>query len=143
MAEEKSKAAKAAPDKKVKVDISNLAKQLVGLTVLEVNQLGEILKNEHGIEPAAASAVVAAPAAAASESEAGPEKSSFDVILKDPGEQKVAVIKAVKELTGIGLGEAKAIIDEAPKPVKTGVNKDEAESIKKTLEAAGAVAEIV
>ncbi len=123
-------------------DLKKIAEQLVGLTVLEVNELGTILKDEYGIEPAAAAvAVSAAPAgAAAPEAEA---KSEYDVILKDAGAQKVAVIKAVKDITGLGLGEAKAIVDGAPKPVLEKAKKDDAEVAKKKLEEAGATVELV
>lgn len=122
-------------------DLKKIAEQLVGLTVLEVNELGTILKDEYGIEPAAAAvAVAAAPAG-----EAGPaadEKSEYDVVLKDAGAQKVAVIKAVKDITGLGLGEAKAIVDGAPKPVLEKAKKEDAETAKKTLEDAGATVEL-
>lgn len=121
-------------------DIKKLAEELTKLTVLEVNDLKTILKDEYGIEPAAAAVAVAGPAA-----EAGPaedEKSEFTVTLKDAGAQKVAVIKAVKEITGLGLGEAKAIVDGAPAPVKEKVSKDEAEAAKKSLEEAGASVEL-
>ena len=121
-------------------DVKKLAEELTKLTVLEVNELKNILKDEYGIEPAAAAVAVAAgPAAAA---DAADEKSEFDVVLKDAGSQKVAVIKAVKELTGLGLGEAKAIVDDAPKTVKEKVSKDEAEAAKKALEDAGATVEL-
>jgi large subunit ribosomal protein L7/L12 len=122
-------------------DIKKIAEELVKLTVLEVNELKNILKDEYGIEPAAAAVAVAAPAegAAAAESEG---KSEYNVILKDAGAQKIAVIKAVKEATGLGLGEAKAIVDGAPATVKEKVAKDEAESLKKTLEEAGATIEL-
>lgn len=121
-------------------DVKKLAEELTKLTVLEVNELKNVLKDEYGIEPAAAAVAVAAgPAAAA---DAADEKSEFDVILKDAGSQKVAVIKAVKELTGLGLGEAKAIVDDAPKAVKEKVSKDEAEAAKKALEDAGAAVEL-
>ena len=123
-------------------DLKKIAEQLVGLTVLEVNELGTILKDEYGIEPAAAAvAVAAAPAGAvAPEAEA---KSEYDVILKDAGAQKVAVIKAVKDITGLGLGEAKAIVDGAPKPVLEKAKKDDADSAKAKLEEAGATVELV
>ena len=122
-------------------DVKKLAEELTKLTVLEVNELKNILKDEYGIEPAAAAVAVAAgPAAAA---DAADEKSEFTVQLKDAGAQKVAVIKAVKEITGLGLGEAKAIVDGAPAPVKEKVSKDEAEAAKKTLEEAGASVELV
>lgn len=120
-------------------DLKAFAEQLVNLTVKEVNELAQILKDEYGIEPAAAAAVaVAAPAAA----EAVAEKTSFDVILKDAGGQKLAVVKLVKDLTGLGLKEAKDLVDGAPKELKSGVAKDEAEALKKQLEEAGAVVEI-
>jgi large subunit ribosomal protein L7/L12 len=122
-------------------DIKKLAEQLVGLTVLEVNELSNILKDEYGIEPAAAAVAVAGPAAEGAAPEAD-AKSEYDVVLKDAGAQKVAVIKAVKEITGLGLGEAKAIVDGAPKTVKEKMKKDEAEAAKKTLEAAGATVEL-
>ena len=121
-------------------DLKKFAEQLVGLTVLEVNELQTILKDEYNIEPAAAAAVMAGPAAGGEA--AADEKSEFDVILKEAGGQKVAVIKAVKETTGLGLGEAKAIVDGAPKAVKEGVAKDEAEEAKKKLEEAGATVEL-
>ena len=122
-------------------DVKKLAEELTKLTVLEVNELKNVLKDEYGIEPAAAAVAVAAgPAAAA---EAADEKTEFTVQLKDAGAQKVAVIKAVKEITGLGLGEAKAIVDGAPAPVKEKVSKDEAESAKKSLEEAGATVELV
>lgn len=121
-------------------DVKKLAEELTKLTVLEVNELKNVLKDEYGIEPAAAAVAVATgPAAAA---DAADEKTEFDVILKDAGSQKVAVIKAVKDLTGLGLGEAKAIVDDAPKAVKEKVSKDEAEAAKKALEDAGATVEL-
>ncbi len=122
-------------------DIAKLAKELTGLTVLEVNELKTILKDEYGIEPAAAAVAVAGPAAGPA-ADAADEKTEFTVTLKDAGAQKVAVIKAVKELTGLGLGEAKAIVDGAPAPVKEKVSKDEAEAAKKALEEAGATVEV-
>lgn len=126
-----------------KTDLKKFAEQLVGLTVLEVNELSTILKEEYGIEPAAAAVAVAAPAAGGDAgAEATSEKSEYDVILKDAGAQKVAVIKAVKDATGLGLGEAKAIVDAAPKAVKEKVAKDEAEAMKKALEEAGATVEL-
>jgi large subunit ribosomal protein L7/L12 len=121
-------------------DLKKLAESLTSLTVLEVNDLKNILKDEYGIEPAAAAVAVAAPAADAGAAE--DEKSEFTVILKDAGSQKVAVIKAVKELTGLGLGEAKAIVDGVPSPVKEKVSKDDAEAAKKQLEEAGATVEL-
>ena len=122
-------------------DLKKLAEQLTSLTVLEVNDLKNILKDEYGIEPAAAAVAVAAPAdsGAAADEDA---KSEFTVTLKDAGNQKVAVIKAVKEITGLGLGEAKAIVDGAPKAVKEKVSKDDAEAAKKALEEAGATVEL-
>lgn len=122
-------------------DIAKLAKELTGLTVLEVNELKNVLKDEYGIEPAAAAVAVAGPAAGPAAA-AEDEKTEFTVTLKDAGAQKVAVIKAVKELTGLGLGEAKAIVDGAPAPVKEKVSKDEAEAAKKALEEAGASVEL-
>lgn len=124
-------------------DIKKLAEQLVGLTVLEVNELKNLLKDEYGIEPAAAAVAVAAgPAAAGDDAAADEGKSEFNVVLKDAGAQKIAVIKAVKEATGLGLGEAKAIVDGAPATVKEAVKKDEAEAMKKALEEAGATVEL-
>ena len=122
-------------------DIKKLAEELVNLTVLEVNELKNTLKDEYGIEPAAAAvAVAAAPAEGAAAADEG--KTEFDVVLKDAGAQKIAVIKAVKEATGLGLGEAKAIVDGAPATVKEKVAKDEAEALKKSLEEAGATVEL-
>lgn len=124
-------------------DLKKIAEQLVGLTVLEVNELGNILKEEYGIEPAAAAVAVAAgPAAAGGDAPAADEKSEYDVVLKDPGAQKVAVIKAVKDITGLGLGEAKAIVDGAPKPVLEKAKKEDADNAKKALEEAGATVEL-
>lgn len=123
-------------------DVKKLAEELTKLSVLEVKELQDILKDEYGIEPAAAAAVVAGPAAGGDAGAAEDEKSEFDVMLKDAGAQKVAVIKAVKEITGLGLGEAKAIVDGAPKAVKEKVAKDEAEEAKKKLEEAGATVEL-
>ncbi len=124
-------------------DLKKIAEQLVGLTVLEVNELGNILKDEYGIEPAAAAVAVAAgPAAGADAGPAAEEKSEFDVVLKDAGAQKVAVIKAVKDITGLGLGEAKALVDGAPKPVLEKAKKEDAENAKKALEEAGATVEL-
>ncbi len=122
-------------------DLKALAEQLVNLTVKEVNELADILKEEYGIEPAAAAVAVAGPAAGGAEGGAE-EKTEFDVILKSPGASKLAVVKLVKELTGLGLREAKAIVDSAPAPIKEGVSKDEAEGIKKSLEEAGAEVEL-
>ena len=123
-------------------DIKKLAEELVGLTVLEVNELKNTLKDEYGIEPAAAAVAVAAGPAAGGDAAAADEKSEYDVVLKDAGSQKIAVIKAVKEATGLGLGEAKAIVDGAPATVKEKVAKAEAEEMKKNLEEAGATVEL-
>jgi large subunit ribosomal protein L7/L12 len=122
-------------------DLKEFAEQLVNLTVKEVNELADILKEEYGIEPAAAVAV-AGGAAAGGEAEAVEEQTEFDVILKAPGGSKLAVVKLVKELTGLGLKDAKEIVDSAPKAVKEGIAKDEAEGIKKSLEEAGAEVEL-
>ena len=122
-------------------DLKSFAEQLVNLTVKEVNELAQILKDEYGIEPAAAAVAVAGPAAGG-EAAAAEEKSTFDVILKEAGGAKLAVVKLVKDLTGLGLKEAKDLVDGAPKELKTGVAKDEAEALKKQLEEAGAVVEI-
>jgi large subunit ribosomal protein L7/L12 len=124
-------------------DLTQLAEQLVNLTVKEVKELTDILKNQYGIEPAAAGAVmVAGGAGAGAGASAEEEKTSFDVILKSAGGQKLAVVKLVKELTGLGLKEAKDLVDSAPKALKEGVAKDEAEGLKKSLEEAGAEIEI-
>ncbi len=122
-------------------DLKDFAEQLVNLTVKEVNELANILKEEHGIEPAAAAVAVAAGGGAAG-GEAAEEKSEFDVVLTAAGGSKLAVVKLVKELTGLGLKDAKDIVDSAPKAVKEGVSKDEAEGIKKSLEEAGAEVEL-
>ncbi len=122
-------------------DIKKIAEELVNLTVKEVNELATILKEEYGIEPAAAAVAVAA-APAAGGAEAAAEKTSFDVILKSGGAAKLQVVKAVKELTGLGLKEAKDLVDGAPKAVKEGVSKEEAESLKAHLEEAGAEVEV-
>lgn len=123
-------------------DIKKLAEELTKLTVLEVNELKNVLKDEYGIEPAAAAVAVAGPAAGGA-AEAEEEKKEFTVQLKDAGSQKVAVIKAVKEITGLGLGEAKTLVDDAPSAIKEKVSKDEAEEAKKKLEEAGASVELV
>ncbi|MGF1636747.1 MAG: 50S ribosomal protein L7/L12 [Cyclobacteriaceae bacterium] len=125
-------------------DLKAFAEQLVNLTVKEVNELAGILKEEYGIEPAAAAApAMAAGGAGAGDAQAAvEEKSTFDVILKAAGDQKLKVVKTVKELTGLGLKEAKELVDGAPKPVKEGIAKDEAEGLKKQLEEAGAEVEI-
>lgn len=124
-------------------DVKKLAEELTKLTVLEVNELKNVLKEEYGIEPAAAAVAVAGPAAGGDAAGAEEEKSEFTVQLKDAGGQKVAVIKAVKEITGLGLGEAKALVDDAPSAIKEKVSKDEAEEAKKKLEEAGASVELV
>lgn len=123
-------------------DLKKLAEDLTKLTVLEVNELKTILKDEYGIEPAAAAVAVAGPAAGGEGAAAADEKSEYDVVLKDAGAQKVAVIKAVKDLTGLGLGEAKALVDGAPKTVLEKAKKEDAESAKKALEDAGATVEL-
>ena len=122
-------------------DLKEFAEQLVNLSVKEVNELANILKDEYGIEPAAAAAPVMV-AGGGDAGEAAEEKTSFDVILKSPGGAKLAIVKLVKELTGLGLKEAKELVDGAPKPVKEGIAKDEAESMKKQLEEAGAEVEL-
>ena len=122
-------------------DLKAFAEQLVNLTVKEVNELAQILKDEYGIEPAAAAVAVAGPAAGA-DAPVAEEKTTFDVILKEAGGQKLAVVKLVKDLTGLGLKEAKDLVDGAPKELKAGVAKDEAEALKKQLEEAGAVVEV-
>ena len=124
-------------------DVKKLAEELTKLTVLEVNELKTILKDEYGIEPAAAAVAVAGPAAGGEAAAAADEKAEYDVMLKDAGAQKVAVIKAVKDLTGLGLGEAKAIVDGAPKVVLEKAKKEDAEAAKKALEEAGATVELV
>ena len=121
-------------------DLKAFAEQLVNLTVKEVNELAQILKDEYGIEPAAAAVAVAGPAGDAAP--AVEEKTTFDVILKEAGGAKLAVVKLVKDLTGLGLKEAKELVDGAPKELKSGVTKDEAEALKKQLEEAGAVVEV-
>ena len=123
-------------------DLKAFAEQLVNLTVKEVNELATILKDEYGIEPAAAAPVMMAGGAGGDAGAAAEEKTSFDVVLKSAGASKLAVVKLVKELTGLGLKEAKELVDGAPKPLKEGVAKDEAESLKKQLEEAGAEVEV-
>ena len=122
-------------------DLKKLAEELVNLTVKDVNELATILKDEYGIEPAAAAVAVAGPAAGG-EAAAAEEKSEFDVILKAAGANKLAIVKLVKELTGAGLKDAKAIVDGAPAPIKEGIAKDEAEALVKQLEEAGAEVEL-
>jgi large subunit ribosomal protein L7/L12 len=124
-------------------DLKKFAEELVNLTVKEVNELAEILKEDYGIEPAAAAAVVAAPGAGGADSGAGgEEQTAFDVIIKAAGQSKLAVVKLVKELTSLGLKEAKELVDAAPKAIKEGVTKDEAEALQKQLEEAGAEVEV-
>ena len=122
-------------------DVSKIADQLVDLTVKEVTELLDVLKEKHGIEPAAAAAVAVAPAAGG-DAGAAEEKSTFDVVLTAPGGAKLQIVKLVKELTGLGLKEAKGVVDSAPAPIKEGVPKDEAEALKKQLEEAGAEVEL-
>ena len=122
-------------------ELKDFAEKLVNLTVKEVNELADILKNEYGIEPAAAAVAVAGPAAGGGE-DAGQEQTEFDVVLTAAGGSKLAVVKLVKELTGLGLKEAKEMVDNAPKAIKEGVSKDEAEGLKKSLEEAGAEVEL-
>lgn len=148
MAEDKAKdAAKAADEKEEKKDIpkkfEKLVKEIEELSVLELSELVGILEDHFGVSAAAPAVAIAAPAAGGEGEEAADEKSEFDVILKDAGAQKIAAIKAVKEITGLGLGEAKAVVDGAPKPVLEGATKDEAEEAKKKLEEAGATVELV
>jgi large subunit ribosomal protein L7/L12 len=123
-------------------DLKDFAEQLVNMTVKEVNELAQILKDEYGIEPAAAAVAVAAPGAGGDSAGGAEEQSEFDVILKSPGGSKLAVVKLVKELTGLGLKEAKEIVDSAPKAIKEGVAKDEADALKSQLEEAGAEVEL-
>ncbi|TPG67062.1 50S ribosomal protein L7/L12 [Hymenobacter nivis] len=123
-------------------DLKAFAEQLVNLTVKEVNELAGILKDEYGIEPAAAAPVMMAGGGGGAAEEAPEEKTSFDVILKAAGGAKLAVVKLVKDLTGLGLKEAKELVDGAPKPLKEGVTKDEADTLKKQLEEAGAEVEV-
>ncbi len=123
-------------------DLKAFAEQLVNLTVKEVNELADILKEEYGIEPAAAAVAVAGPAGGGEGGAAEQEQTEFDVILKAPGGAKLQIVKLVKELTGLGLKEAKAVVDSAPAPVKEGIPKDEAEALKTQLEEAGAEVEL-
>ncbi len=123
-------------------DIKKLAEELVNLTVKEVNELAAVLKDEYGIEPAAAAVAVAAAPAAGDAAAAPAEKSTFDVMLVNAGQAKLQVVKVVKEMTGLGLKEAKDLVDAAPKAIKEGVSKEEAESLKSSLEEAGAEVEL-
>ncbi len=123
-------------------DLKDFADKLVGLTVKEVNELANILKEEHGIEPAAAAAVAVTAPGSADGGSSAEEKTEFNVVLKAAGGSKLAVVKLVKELTGLGLKEAKDLVDNAPSPIKEGVSKDEAEGMKKSLEESGAEVEL-
>ena len=123
-------------------DLKEFAEQLVNLSVKEVNELADILKSDYGIEPAAAAAPVMVAGAGGGEEGGAEEKSAFDVVLTAAGQSKLAVVKLVKELTGLGLKEAKELVDNAPKPIKEGIAKDEAEGLKKQLEEAGAEVEL-
>jgi len=129
--------------KKWSSDIKKLGDKIIGLTLMQAKELGDYLKDEYGIEPAGGAVMVAGPAAAAEGAEQAEEKTSFDVILKEFGDKKIQVIKEVRALTALGLKEAKDLVDNAPKPVKEGLNKAEAEAAKAKLEAVGAVVEIV
>ena len=145
MAEEqvKEKAAAKEESKSWSKDIKTLGDKIVGLTLMQAKELGDYLKEEHGIEPAGGGVVMAAgPAAAGAEAEAVEEKTTFDVVLKAYGEKKIQVIKEVRALTGLGLKEAKDLVEGAPKPVKEGLNKDEAAAAKKKLEEVGATVEL-
>ena len=128
--------------KKWSSDIKKLGDKIVGLTLMQAKELGDYLKDEHGIEPAAAGAVMMAGPVAAGPAEEAEEKTSFDVILKEFGDKKIQVIKEVRAITGLGLKEAKDLVDGAPKPVKEGVSKEDAEAVAKQLEAVGAVVEL-
>jgi len=134
--------AKDAPAKSWDADIKKLGDKIVGLTLMQAKELGDYLKEEHGIEPAAGGAVMVAGPAAGGQAEEAEEKTSFDVILKEFGDKKIQVIKEVRALTGLGLKEAKGLVDNAPKPVKEGVSKEDAEAARDQLEAVGAVVEI-
>jgi large subunit ribosomal protein L7/L12 len=150
MAEEQAKETKetkeapvAKETKKWSDEIKKLGDKIVGLTLMQAKELADYLKEEYGIEPAAAGAVMVAGPAAQGPAEQEEEKTTFDVILKEFGDKKIQVIKEVRALTGLGLKEAKDLVDGVPKPVKKDVSKDEAEAAKKQLEAAGAVVEVV
>ena len=137
------KAAEAKETKKYSGEIKKLGDKIVGLTLMQAKELADYLKDEHGIEPAAGGAVMmAGPSAAGGEAEQAEEKTSFDVILKEFGEKKIQVIKEVRALTGLGLKEAKDLVEGAPKPVKEGLNKEDAEAARKQLENVGAVVEV-
>ncbi len=137
-----SKETKAAKTGKVSSKAKKLGDEIVGLTLMQAKELGDYLKEEYGIEPAAGGAVMMAGPAAQGPAEEKEEKTSFDVILKEYGEKKIQVIKEVRALTGLGLKEAKELVDNAPKPVKEGLSKDDAEATQKQLEAVGAVVEL-
>jgi large subunit ribosomal protein L7/L12 len=137
-----TKETKAAKTGKVSAKVKKLGDEIVGLTLMQAKELGDYLKDEYGIEPAAGGAVMMAGPAAQGAAEEKEEKTSFDVILKEYGEKKIQVIKEVRAITGLGLKEAKDLVDNVPKPVKEGINKDEAEAIQKQLEAVGAVVEL-
>lgn len=146
MAEEQAKETKEKKEtketKKWSSDIKKLGEKIVGLTLMQAKELGDYLKEEHGIEPAAGGAVMVAGPAAQGPAEEKEEKTSFDVILKEFGDKKIQVIKEVRALTGLGLKEAKDLVDGVPKPVKEGVSKEEAEEARKKLEEVGAVVEL-
>ena len=137
-----TKKAKDEQAKKWSSDIKKIGDKIVGLTLMQAKELGDYLKEEHGIEPAAGGAVVMAGPAAQGQAEEQEEKSSFDVILKEFGDKKIQVIKEVRALTGLGLKEAKELVDNVPKPVKEGLSKEDAEAAQKKLEAVGAVVEL-
>ena len=141
-AEKETKESKPAKAGKVNSKVKKLGDEIVGLTLMEAKELGDYLKDEYGIEPAAGGAVMVAGPAAQGPAEEKEEKTSFDVILKEFGEKKIQVIKEVRALTGLGLKEAKELVDNAPKPVKEGLSKDDAEAAQKQLEAVGAVVEL-
>jgi len=140
--EAKAEETKAGDAKKWSSDIKKLGDKIVGLTLMQAKELGDYLKEEHGIEPAAGGAVMVAGPAAGGGGEEAEEKTSFDVILKDFGDKKIQVIKEVRAITGLGLKEAKELVDGVPKPLKEGVSKDDADAIVKQLEAVGAVVEV-
>ena len=140
--EEKQKVQKEEGTKKWNADIKKLGDKIVGLTLMQAKELGDYLKEEHGIEPAAGGAVMMAGPAASGQAEEKEEKTVFDVILKEFGEKKIQVIKEVRAMTGLGLKEAKDLVDGVPKPVKEGLSKEEAEAAQKQLEAVGAVVEL-
>jgi large subunit ribosomal protein L7/L12 len=141
-ANETAEKTEAKEEKKWSSDIKKIGDKIVGLTLMQAKELGDYLKEEYGIEPAAGGAVVMAGPAAQGQAEEQEEKSSFDVILKEFGDKKIQVIKEVRALTGLGLKEAKELVDSAPKPVKEGLSKEDAEAAQKKLEAVGAVVEL-